>query len=67
MDEDHASDVTLNDACRELRLSKRMVFYRIRNNDIRAHKHGWQWFVFRAEIEEIKGLEWYRNSRLTAA
>jgi hypothetical protein len=67
LDEDHEKDVTLNRACKELRLSKRMLFYRIREKHIPAHKHGWQWFVFAADIDAAKDTEWYRNSRLTAA
>lgn len=62
-------ELTLNEVCKRLRLSKRTIFYRIRNGDLKARKmaDGWQWFVTEAEVEAVKDLEWYRNSRLTAA
>lgn len=67
MAEEQETDLTLNEVCKELRLSKRMVFYRIRNGDLKARKVGWQWLVRQSEVDEAKNLEWYRNSKLTAA
>jgi hypothetical protein len=61
------NELDLNEVSKRLRLSKRMVFHRIRRNDIKAHKRGWQWFVFESEVEIVKDLEWYRNSRLQPA
>jgi hypothetical protein len=57
--------VSLKEASKQLRLSKRMLFYRIRRGDLKAIRHegGWQLFIAQSEIEAVKDLEWYRNSR----
>jgi excisionase family DNA binding protein len=57
-------ELTVKEVAKELRLSKRMIFYRIRRSDIKARKVGWQWLVKESEVAEVKTLEWYRNSRL---
>jgi hypothetical protein len=62
---DHDRLVSLKEASKQLRLSKRMLFYRIRRGDLKATRHegGWQLFIRQSEIEAVKDLEWYRNSR----
>lgn len=64
---DQERELTVNEASKELRLSKRMVFYRIRRNDIKARRVGWQWLITESEIALVRDLEWYKQSRLLPA